>query len=484
MHYRSCRRIAIASDSVRQRWFSAYAQYILVQIPARCVIIALMRLKLQNMREAVRVSYFFLPMLLALGGIALSVAMVALDQTVRNARLSGWSWIFAGGGDGARTVLSTMAGSIITVAGIAYSITIAALVLASTQFGPRLLRNFLSDRANQFVLGSFVGTFLFCVLVLRTVRTQSEGGVFVPQIAVTVAILLTIGCLLLLIYFFHHVSITIQAPSVVAGVSRDLHASIERIFPRGVGHGTPRHRPLSVHELPPDLESNALVVHATQYGYLQAIDVERLFTQAVQHSGVVKLGFRPGDFVVQKAPLAWFYPAENWKADEEYVGEITHAAFLIGDGRTPLQDIEYGVNQLVEVACRALSPAINDPFTAMACLDHLGSALTHLLDVTLPSPLRYDNDDQLRMIAERISFAGLVNAAFNMIRQYGRESAAVTIRLLETIAQVAPHADEESEKAVLRLHAEMTRSDCQKFFNERDRLDVQKRFDRAMRLLA
>jgi uncharacterized membrane protein len=217
---------------------------------------------------------------------------------------------------------------------------------------------------------------------------------------------------------------------------------------------------------------------------LQAIDVDRLFEQAVQHKGIVKLGFRPGDFVLQEAPLAWFYPADNWKHHQEQVGAITRAAFLVGEGRTPLQDIEYGVNQLVEVACRALSPAINDPFTAMACLDHLGSALTHLLNTTLPSPLRYDDEDNLRMIAERISFAGLANAAFNMIRQYGRDSAAVSIRLLETIVQIAPHADEESEKAVLRLHAEMAHSDCQKIFNERDLKDVQKRFDQAMSLLA
>lgn len=263
-----------------------------MQGQARYAIIAIMRLRFQNALESVRASYFFLPMLLALSSIALSFAIVALDQTVGNAQLSGWSWIFAGGPDGARTVLSTMAGSIITVAGIAYSITIAALVLASTQFGPRLLRNFLSDRPNQIVLGSFVGTFLFCILVLRTVRSQSEGAVFVPQIAVTVAILLTIACLLLLIYFFHHVSVTIQAPNVVAGVSRELHASIDRLFPRGVGHGAPRNRALSTHEAPPDLEINACVVRATQYGYLQAIDVERLFDLAVQHNGIVKLGFR------------------------------------------------------------------------------------------------------------------------------------------------------------------------------------------------
>ena len=440
-----------------------------------------MKLRWQKSLDAWRASYFALPMLLALGGLLGAFALIALDQAVSRHALSGWAWVYSGGPDGARTVLSTMASSVLTVAGIAYSITIAALVLASTQFGPRLLRNFIDDTYNQFVLGSFVGTFLFCLVTLRTIRGESEGGAFVPQIAVTVAIALTIVCSLLLVYFFHHVAATIQAPAIVADVSRDLHASIDRLFPRGVGLGRPQNPALEAgHGTPPDLESQAKAIASDRYGYLQAIDVDTLFAHAAKSNCIVKLGFRPGDFVLQSATLAWIYPRERAGAEWE---NLVCEAFLVGDGRTPLQDVEFGVNQLVEVACRALSPAINDPFTAMACLDHLGSAMTHLLQTTLPSPWRYQGDD-LRLIAERISFEGLCDAAFNMIRQYGRDSAAVTIRLLEVLAQIAPHADEPYEKAALRLHAEMTRRDCQSSLpDERDRADVEERYARVLETL-
>jgi uncharacterized membrane protein len=444
-----------------------------------------MKLRFQHALNVWRASYFTVPMLLCVLGIVLSFVFVAFDRALierRGAALSGWEWIFSGGADGARTVLSTIASSIITVAGVAYSITIAALVLASTQFGPRLLRNFLEDRVSQWVLGSFVGTFLFCALVLRTVRSESDGGIFVPQLSVSCAIVLTIACLLLLVYFFHHVAMSIQAPAIVAGVSRELHGHIDRIFPRGVGRGEPRDASVVPgSELPSDYQERSLAVLSTEYGYLQAVDIERLFNAARADDCVVILGFRPGDFVAQDAPLARVYPRE--RAGEKWEKRVREA-FYVGVGRTPFQDIEFGVNQLVEVACRALSPAINDPFTAMACLDHLGSALVHLLQVKLPSPHRYDEDDRLRLVAERISFEGLCDAAFNMIRQYGQNSASVMIRLLETIAAVAPHADEPHEKHALRHHAEMSLRDCCAVLpDERDRADVQERYAQVLAAL-
>ena len=437
-----------------------------------------MRLRLQNYFEALRTSYFLLPMVLALCGIGAAYVMVALDQYVENAKMTGWWWIYSGGAAGASTVLSTMAGSIMTVAGIAYSITIAALVLASTQFGPRLLRNFMRDTVNQIVLGAFVGTFLYCILVLRTVRGQPDGGTLVPHLAVSVAIVLTIFCLLLLIYFFHHVACSIQAPAIVSDVARELHHTIDRLFPFHVGHDAP---PNGQAALPADFATRALVIHAHKYGYVQAINTKRLFVWAIRHNCVVKLGFRPGDFVTQDEPLLWVYahkPSAKTLQVLARQSERLRGTFIIGEGRTPMQDVEFGFNQLVEVACRALSPGINDPFTAMACLDHLGSALTHLLQVPLPEPSRYDDSGQLRLVTERVSFSGLTCAAFNMIRQYGSNSAAVTIRLLETLTRIAPHANDEEERRILLEHGEMAQRDCRaELPDANDRADVQERFD-------
>lgn len=438
-----------------------------------------MRLRLQNQFEALRTSYFLLPMLLALSGIGAGYGAVALDQYVENAKLTGWWWIYSGGADGASTVLSTMAGSIMTVAGIAYSITIAALVLASTQFGPRLLRNFMRDTVNQVVLGAFVGTFLYCILVLRTVRNEPDGGMLVPHLAVSIAIILTISCLLLLIYFFHHVASSIQATAIIADVARELHHTIDRLFPYHVGHNAPQDQ--SEPALPNDFQERAIAVRAHKYGYVQAINLNRLFTLAMRDNCIIKLGFRPGDFVTQEEPLLWVYPHSTTPQALQVLADHSdklRRAFIIGEGRTPVQDVEFGVNQLVEVACRALSPGINDPFTAIACLDHLGSALTHLAQVPLPDAYRYDDSGQLRLVTERINFAGLADAAFNMIRQYGRDSAAVTIRLLETLTRIAPHAHNDEVRRALLEHGEMVQRDCRaELPDANDRSDVKERFD-------
>ena len=439
-----------------------------------------MKIKALAWWESLHTTYLLVPLILTFASIILAPAMVSLDEVITIEGMKGTRWIYTGGADGARALLSTVAGSIITVAGVAYSITIAALALASTQFGPRLLRNFINDRANQTVLGTFVATFLYCLLVLRSVRSASEGGEFVPHLSVSVAVILAVLCLVMLVYFFHHVASSIQAPVIASGAARNLHVQIDRLYPRGIGHGTPQHRPMNLEtDVPPDLEANARLISSTALGYVQGIDMNALFRLAMKHDLIIQLGFRPGDFVMPDTPLAWLYPTERAAPVRE---ENVRRAFAIGQQRTPLQDAEFGINQLVEIAVRALSPAINDPFTAMTCLDHLGAALRHILQVSLPSPYRYDDDDKLRLIAERISFTGLSNAAFNLIRQYGRDSAAVTIRLLETIALVAPAANSEEEKKVLLRHAEMTRRDCQ-LADENDRADVEARYQKVREAL-
>jgi uncharacterized membrane protein len=439
-----------------------------------------MRIKLLAKWESLQASYLLVPLLLTIVSLMLAPAMITFDEITTIEPAVFTRWIYTGGADGARTLLSTVAGSIITVAGVAYSITIAALALASTQFGPRLLRNFINDRANQTVLGTFVATFLYCLLVLRSVRSTSEGQEFVPHFSVSVAVILAVVCLVLLVYFFHRVAASIQAPVIAANAAHKLHEGIDRLYPSGVGHGAPRNRMMNLqNDVPPQLENEARSISATELGYVQGIDMDELFDLARRHDLIIKLGFRPGDFVMPGTPLVWLHPGERAAVVRE---ETVRRTFAIGPQRTPLQDAEFGINQLVEIGVRALSPAINDPFTAMTCLDHLGAALRHILQVTLPSPYRYDDDDNLRLIAERISFNGLANAAFNLIRQYGRDSAAVTIRLLETIALVAPAADGADEKAVLLRHAEMTRRDCQ-LADENDRADVEARYQKVREAL-
>jgi len=250
----------------------------------------------------------------------------------------------------------------ITVAGVAFSITIVALTLASSQFGPRLLRNFMRDTGNQIVLGTFIATFIYCLLVLRSVYSVG-GHDFVPGISVTFAIALAVANVGALIYFIHHVSTSIHADRVIAAVYNELSEHIQRLFP------------------------------------------EELLKIAEEHDMLIDLQFRPGEFIVVGTALAKVKSAEHLK--ENLVEQIA-SSFILGPQRTPEQDAEFAIHQLVEVAIRALSPGINDPFTAITCIDHLGSALCILTGRVFPSPYRYDEEGNLRFIAKPLTFEGIL----------------------------------------------------------------------------
>ncbi len=409
-----------------------------------------MRRRLFLYWDSWRSSFWFVPTLMTICAIALSFATVALDKTIDTQ-----SWndnvIYGGGPEGARTLLSTIAGSMITVAGVSFSITIAALALASSQFGPRLLRNFIRDIGNQIVLGTFISAFIYCLLVLRNVRSAEENQ-FVPHISVTVGILTAVAGLIVLIYFIHHVSQSIQATSIIAGVGRDLDHAITRLFPREVGRG--------VSEVEGGQEAverllktpGAHEVVAPHSGYVQAVNLDSLMAHAREKNLVIGVAVHPGNFVPRGALIArvWYREPE----DNPRLKSVA-SAFAIGDRRTSEQDVEYSIDQLVEIAIRALSPGINDPFTAIACVDRLGASLRRLAQLEFPSPYRFDSGGNLRLIAPPVRFEGIVDAAFNQIRQYGRSSAAVTIHLLENIALVAEAARTEERREWLLKHAMM-----------------------------
>lgn len=438
-----------------------------------------MKTKLINTWDAIRSSFWFVPGLMAGISIALSFGTVAIDEAADYELDQGIVWIYAGGPDGARILLSTIAGSMITVAGVVFSLTVLTLSLASSQFGPRLLRNFMRDQGNQIVLGTFVATFIYSLLVLRTVRGGEDE--FVPLVSVTLAIVLAMASLAVLIYFIHHVSASIHATNVIATVSRDLEKTIDRLFPSTVGYGTSEQESENAESIPEGFDREAQPIAAASSGYLQAIDNDGLIALAMERDLLLRLERRPGDFVVQGCVLALAWPAE--RIDEEAACEVQRA-FILGAQRTPTQDIEFAIDQLVEIAVRALSPGVNDPFTAMACVDYLGATLIQMLERPMPSSCRYDEGGNLRVIAEVSTFAGIVDAAFNKIRQYARCSASVTIRLLETIAEVAARARNDQQREALLRHATMIASGSREALaEEEDREDVQERYRAALRAL-
>lgn len=437
-----------------------------------------MKTQLLKYWDHIRSSFWFLPSIMAAGAVVLSFATVALDKTVATQGIKAFDWVYTGGAEGASAVLQTIAGSMITIAGVVFSLTLVALSLASSQFGPRLLRNFMRDTTNQLVLGTFVATFLYCLLVLRTIR-RADAVAFVPHLSVTLGVLFALASLWVLIYFIHHVSVSIQADEIVARVGSELNDVIERLYPVPIVLPL---RPISENNstnLPDAGDGRA--VGAPHDGYLQIIDTDALAELAEEEEILLRVERRPGHYIVKGSPLITVWPGE--RICDDLSARMT-SAFVVGNQRTPSQDIEFPVYQLVEIAVRALSPGVNDPFTAVVCLDRLSSALSRLAQREMPSGERRDADNRLLLIVPSQNFSDIVDAAFNQIRQDARSNAAVTIRLLETITVIAQVARRPDDQAALLRHADMiVRGAQQGLLEENDRQTVGKCYERLNRLL-
>ncbi|MTJ10996.1 DUF2254 domain-containing protein [Anabaena sp. UHCC 0204] len=436
-------------------------------------------IKINKLWDSLHSSYWFIPAVMAMVATALALIMLNVDRKDQ-IDIDYW-WIYTGGADGARSLLEAVAGSMMSVAATAFSITIVALQLAASNFGPRLLRNFMQDTGNQVVLGTFISTFIYCLLVLRTIRGEGDGySQFVPQISVTIGILLAIISIGVLIYFIHHASTIIQASHVIQNVSTDLHSTIKRLFPEKIGHDEPEHKQ-GVAEIPISFEQESVPIRANSTGYLQAIDDEELIKITAKYNLLVRLQTRPGKFVVQGSDLIWVFPSE--KVNKKLTQKINDA-FIFGKERTEQQDVEFPINQLVEIALRAISPAVNDPFTAIRCIDQLSSGFCHLVQRNFPSSYRYDKNNKLRVIAEGVKFPGLVDAAFDQIRHYGRCDMTVTIHLLAAIALIATYTNNSKYQAVLRHHADMILQESREGLSQAQGYkDVEKQYYQVMKTL-
>lgn len=333
-----------------------------------------------------------------------------------------------------------MASCTFGVAGTTFSITVAALSLASAQMGPRLLRNFVRDSGNQYALGIFLGTFAYALVVLRTVRSVDEVA-FVPHLGVTGALLLALLSVGTLVWFVHHVATGINVENVNDGVHRELSEAIERLDPGPPGHVGAAAPP------------RGMRVAMAERGYLRAVDEQGLAAWAEKAGAVMVLLVRPGDFLFPGAPIAELVGAR----EGEEPTEALRAAFTLGSKQAATQDLEFAVRQLVEIALRALSPGINDPFTAIAVLDRLGAALCEMAPRRLTEPT-VERSGRVVLYREVTDYAGLCDAMFHMIRQNAAGSPAVLIRLLETLGRVFAVETDANRRAELLRHTELALS--------------------------
>lgn len=421
-----------------------------------------MKLRVQFLWDRLQSSLWLAPALMAGAALALSYATLAIDHRLAE---SGWhgAWWYGGGPEGARAVLSVVAGSMMTVAGVVFSIMMVVLSLAAQQYGPRLLRNFMRDRVTQFVLGAFVATFLYCLMVLRTIRGENHDQ-FVPQVSVTTGVVLALASLAVLIYFIHHVASSIQIGEIIAAVQRQLLSTIDKMFPESLGNDKRDATDDGSVKLPTHFESEAASIAAVTAGYVEAVEDDAIMNLAVDNDLVLRLRVRPGDFVLPEQTLMSAWPAH--RVDDVVIKKL-RTAVLMGR-RTPLQDVLFALSQQTDIAVRALSPGINDPFTAMHCLDMLAEAFCRVLGRRLPSTERFDDESQLRIVARAVPFAEMIETSLGVIRQYARTSPTVTIKILEVAGALATWVRRPADRQALLDQVDAVASDAYSEIGQHD----------------
>jgi len=389
-----------------------------------------------------RSSLWFVPAVMAVAAVILALLMVRLDERLLLDQRAGSSWLFGGGAEGARGVLSAIAGTMITVTATVFSITIVALQLASSQFTPRVLRSFTADRGNQVVLGVFIATFTYALLVLRAVRSAAQDReIFVPSASVTVAIGLTVISLGFLIYYIHHAARSIQASVIIGRAATDTLDLINRLFPSDGDWAT-------IHDASTELPSvdEPVVVQAAHGGYVQGIDHDALIALGDEYQMMLRAEPRLGEYVLPGASLASVWPASVFAGDEDggriavargHVKERIQAAFTLGLERTLEADVELGFRQLADIGIKALSPGINDPTTAIVCIDRIAEALVCLGQRGQPCEVRTGKDGAVRLVLRGPAFDRLVDVAYRQIRHYGAGDPEVAEHLILTLGRAA-----------------------------------------------
>lgn len=425
--------------------------------------------RLDVLRYAITRSFWFVPALMIVGAVLLVVAtrdvasIKGLESFFKDHEL------IAAGPESTRTILATTVGSIITVTSLVFSMVLLALSRASQQLGPRLLQAFTGDKVNQVVLGAFVATFVHALLTLAMTPDP------IPPTAVAVSILLVLGCFVLLIFFLHHTAQYMQADYVLARVNTELCAAIPAAFPPA-GSFEELERP----DWAGRDQGDIVTAHAS--GYLQAVDAERLVKLARREDLRMRLDVRPGHYVIKGGPIGLILPEGS--LTEAHASEIADA-IVIGSVRTAAQDVEFSIKAMVEIALRALSPGINDTYTAIAAIDQLGGALADAMKRSAPPHCFADEDGTVRLVRDRVDFEGLLDAAYNPIRQNLAGNVSGIVRLLEVMGELAPFVRNDAHKHALLRHLDMTVSLAKRsVLGERDSADVVARAGEARGLLA
>jgi uncharacterized membrane protein len=435
--------------------------------------------KLMALWKRVTDSLWFIPALLTLGSAVLALLLIAYnDQLVGDLDAAELWWLFGGSADGARSVLESISGSIITVTGVVFSVTIIALQLASSQFTPRVLRQFMASRSNQLVLGVFIGTFTFTLLVQRTVNSGEVGEEFIPAVAVTVALLLALTSIGFLIYFIDHAARSIQASTIIANVTQDTLAAVATVFPEQVEGA--RGRPdVAAEELTPADAGEGCRVPARKAGYLQAVARKELQKIATKHQLLARVEVEIGLYVLPGQPILTVWPAQG--VTDEIKTELCDV-MIFGFDRTQHQDIKHGMIELMDIAVKGMSPAINDPTTAINAIHGLSRILLDLAWRERGDTADEDDDGRTVVIMRRPRLDDITDVAFNQIRHYSADNATVAATMMETLGLLAAQSPQEARAPFIRHLEEIIRTANARITDETDVKRIQAAAAEALKL--
>jgi uncharacterized membrane protein len=415
-----------------------------------------MRVTARYSWDRLKVSFWFAPVIMSVVAILLTWVMFWLDGRIPDEALVTSRIILSGSVDQLRSALLNMATTTLATAGVVFTLLTLPLSTVAAQYGSRLLRVFLGDRITQFVLGMFVATFVYCIAAATSIPPV-EVNPDAPQITTSFGLLLMLATFASLILLVQHISTMLQAPNIVAAAGRELMEVLIAESPEEIGHNSDLSQ---VNQGVPDIlvEQEGYPVRVRGTGYIQYIDLEYLLTLVREQDLVIRLLRKPGHFVSHDAVVALVWPAGQ--VDEQLDKQIRRA-FQVGRRRTPTQDVEYAVNQLTEIAVRAMSPAINDPFTAMTCLDYMGQGLVLFVQQGEKSPTLYGREGRLRLVFEPLTFDELLKAAFDMLRHCSCDNASVLLHMLEVIDVIGREVKSFEARQKLLSHVILIQAESQ-----------------------
>lgn len=437
-------------------------------------------IKFASTIEKIRANFWFVPSIMVVVFLITAIIAVYIDTHRLLPDLEFVNLLYKTDTSVIRSLLGTMAAAMITVTSIAFSITIVSLTLASSQFGPRLMRNFMMDKGTQFVLGTFTSTFLFCLFIYCTLSFK-EPYAYQPGLTILIAVLMTCFSVGVLIFFIHHVAKSIQADNVINDVYQELNERVDQLFPKKKEATTAdvdyKHR---------DLKNSAskFEVLSRHNGYIQTIEIDNLMELAITHDLVIELPFVAGDFVVKGQTLATVHDKETPLVIQQSISENLVGFVEMGSSRTPSQDPVFAIHQLVEIALRALSPGINDPYTAITCVEKLNAILCRLCSEVFPDDRLKDDENLVRIYRKVLYFRELAGAAYDQIRQHSATNVAVTLTIINSLVALVSFSSKPSQAEFIRVQCRLLKAQQEKsMFTGTDKSLVNDRLNYLQNLL-